>query len=246
MKQKALVAAVALAATGLANAAITGDAVGGSSLIFEAWDTVSGQGMVQNLTTKFDAFASNPAASFNLALDSASFATTLGTDTTGAGLNWQVVAVKTVGSSVTGDGLLTTISSVPTSALDSFAIPTAEGSVATHFGDLITALGTANFGVLANTNAASPSGSGGNYWANLNGTSNKLGFGGIDFYSITVDQISGNRVDNKFGSQFGLSSAGQLTYNVQTSATPLPAAAWLFGSGLVGLIGIGRRRNKAA
>ncbi|MDQ1362148.1 MAG: hypothetical protein QG652_8, partial [Pseudomonadota bacterium] len=29
------------------------------------------------------------------------------------------------------------------------------------------------------------------------------------------------------------------------AAVPLPAAAWLFGSGLAGLIGIGRKRSKA-
>jgi hypothetical protein len=33
------------------------------------------------------------------------------------------------------------------------------------------------------------------------------------------------------------------TGNSGNSAVPLPAAAWLFGSGLLGLLGIGRRRN---
>ena len=38
------------------------------------------------------------------------------------------------------------------------------------------------------------------------------------------------------------------TYNVQGtySAVPVPAAVWLFGSGLVGLVGVARRRRKAA
>lgn len=31
-----------------------------------------------------------------------------------------------------------------------------------------------------------------------------------------------------------------------TSAVPLPAAVWLFGSGLIGLIGVARRRNAAS
>ncbi len=34
--------------------------------------------------------------------------------------------------------------------------------------------------------------------------------------------------------------------NVPTLATPIPAALWLFGSGLLGLVGVGRRRNAAA
>jgi hypothetical protein len=38
-----------------------------------------------------------------------------------------------------------------------------------------------------------------------------------------------------------------LTFTGQTaSAVPLPAAAWLFGSGLLGLLGVGRRRDGAA
>jgi hypothetical protein len=38
------------------------------------------------------------------------------------------------------------------------------------------------------------------------------------------------------------SSTGDLTYNVSASPVPLPAAVWLFGSGLLGLAGVGRRR----
>jgi hypothetical protein len=45
-----------------------------------------------------------------------------------------------------------------------------------------------------------------------------------------------------------LSSAGQLTYNIASASAPvpLPAAVWLLGSGLMGLIGVGRRRRAAA
>jgi hypothetical protein len=36
-----------------------------------------------------------------------------------------------------------------------------------------------------------------------------------------------------------------ITYSSQTSAVPLPAAGWLFGSALIGLAGFARRRNAA-
>ena len=36
-------------------------------------------------------------------------------------------------------------------------------------------------------------------------------------------------------------ASGELTYGV--SAVPVPAAVWLFGSGLLGLVGVARRRN---
>jgi hypothetical protein len=43
-----------------------------------------------------------------------------------------------------------------------------------------------------------------------------------------------------------LGTDGTLTFSAnQTSAVPLPAAAWLFGSGLMGLVGVSRRRKAA-
>jgi hypothetical protein len=41
-----------------------------------------------------------------------------------------------------------------------------------------------------------------------------------------------------------LSAAG-LTLTGSGSAVPLPAAVWLFGSGLLGLAGVARRKAKA-
>jgi hypothetical protein len=44
-----------------------------------------------------------------------------------------------------------------------------------------------------------------------------------------------------------LSATGTLTFspNAHTAPVPLPAAAWLFGSGLLGLVGVSRRRKAA-
>jgi len=39
-----------------------------------------------------------------------------------------------------------------------------------------------------------------------------------------------------------LTSTGQLTY-AAPSAVPVPAAVWLFGSGLLGLVSVARRRK---
>lgn len=41
-----------------------------------------------------------------------------------------------------------------------------------------------------------------------------------------------------------LNASGLLTYSVPTAATPIPAAVWLLGSGLVGLVGVSRRREE--
>jgi hypothetical protein len=72
----------------------------------------------------------------------------------------------------------------------------------------------------------------------LANTSATATFDGIPHTSVQTTQYS-----NGF---FFLNSNGDLTYNVTSQApVPLPAAVWLFGSGLLGLAGIGRRRAAA-
>jgi hypothetical protein len=46
-----------------------------------------------------------------------------------------------------------------------------------------------------------------------------------------------------FGNSAGLFLEGSVS--AAPSAVPVPAAAWLFGSALVGLAGIGRKRKAA-
>ena len=48
---------------------------------------------------------------------------------------------------------------------------------------------------------------------------------------------------NGSGSQSATTDTTYNISNVNVSAVPLPAAAWLFGSGLVGLAGVARRRR---
>jgi hypothetical protein len=65
------------------------------------------------------------------------------------------------------------------------------------------------------------------------------------FYGITGNSANGGQVQSYVLSLLTLTANGTL----QTSpliSTPLPAAVWLFGSGLLGLIGVGRRRATAA
>lgn len=57
---------------------------------------------------------------------------------------------------------------------------------------------------------------------------------------------------SSFGSDFGFpdqtdpgtDGAAFLGGNIQLTAVPLPAAAWLFGSGVAGLAGLAKRRNR--
>jgi len=47
----------------------------------------------------------------------------------------------------------------------------------------------------------------------------------------------------KLAGQWLLNKAGALTYTAPPAAVPLPAAVWLLGSGLIGMVGVARRKS---
>lgn len=78
---------------------------------------------------------------------------------------------------------------------------------------------------------------------------------GLFYFARTVGTASASTLSNKtqYGNSAGfatvtLASNGDFTYNLaaaEVSAVPVPAAAWLLGSGLVGIGGMIRRRKAA-
>jgi hypothetical protein len=94
----------------------------------------------------------------------------------------------------------------------------------------------------------------------LTGTLSSFGFpaAGGDSMEFVFD-VTGGDAAGLFGAQFGvvltgtglsptLFSEGFNTRAVQATAAsiiPIPAAVWLFGSGLIGLVGLARRRKSA-
>ena len=78
-------------------------------------------------------------------------------------------------------------------------------------------------------------------------------FDSNDWHTATKTDITGDRslsflfdphpvLDPVSSMQIGGNQAGLLMADV-TAAVPVPAAAWLFGSGLIGMVGLGRRKG---
>jgi hypothetical protein len=93
--------------------------------------------------------------------------------------------------------------------------------------------------------------SGGAFHANVTGTASSLNFfnieGALDtdiaFAWTHFDLGTGAIVEETIGYWNINSSTGQIAFSTTPSAVPVPAAVWLFGSGLLGLVGVARRRK---
>ena len=78
------------------------------------------------------------------------------------------------------------------------------------------------------------------------GVTMDMGTGAMSFTTLdgpSADGIPGNPMDNGPFPMFNAAFLGTAT--PQASAVPVPAAVWLFGSGLVVLAGVARRRKAA-
>jgi hypothetical protein len=85
---------------------------------------------------------------------------------------------------------------------------------------------------------------GGQYSTNSAGTYTTGSGGSQNLYSWTTGQTSGGSGKTQIYSVGTLSiSSGGVVSAANAAAVPLPAGLWLFGSGLLGLVGVGRRKS---
>jgi len=84
--------------------------------------------------------------------------------------------------------------------------------------------------------------------------SNPFGTEGVNYYThsetstLTFTALAGQVYSIYLGGNDGAGYSGPhdgYVMNIQTSLVPLPAAAWFFGSGLLGMFGWGRRKGYA-
>jgi hypothetical protein len=246
----AAVGLVGLAASHQAAAAIPNAASGNGDLVFVVVDTVTGATFAQDTGKSISSFLPSNNASFTDTITSDPGYTSLLAE---AGTNALAYAIVGGGYgnlaingqsnyyvSTTGAATLSTTTAISNLNLTNFNLID-QNLINPLNGNPPTSTGNSWFipaGTIPNYTPAS--------WLptwNGHSTFNTLSSPGTasNFYFLTGSGSSGRSTDTLIGSMNF--AAGVLTYTSNNaSAVPLPAAVWLLGSGLVGLMGIGRRR----
>lgn len=257
-KLKALAAALALAAAAPVFAAQIVDGTSGhSDLVMSAWDPVAQTGYAMNLNIQMNGFAGNSNLSFAPDANMAAF---LG-KVSPANILWNIVAVDSTGSPTVG-GELNVFSTADTTpaAPQNIKMGSAVSQENTYFA-YVNGLTTGDGGspALSSGNSVYHTATSAIDYAYAGSGTHNSTFGGafafsnagalgqsLNFYeisSVTGTKLTKTKVTPFAGGTWTLSSNGALNYAVTTSPVPVPAAAWLFVSGLLGLVGVSRRKS---
>lgn len=268
---KMIAVAAAMVAASSAHADLANNSTGNSSFALVAFNTATNAYYIRDLGYNLNSFLPNnvtttaidgggspvtgdktPEAGLNITFGAGQFSTWLAGQTSGSIL-WTVAAgdgLTAAGTSNLSRGLIAASAlpgTAPTNTTVRTFVNTSSGvsGLATQNND-----GTAYYD---KTGAAVIGGFTSNYFF---GAPTALGSAAsLYYYTTTAGTGSSTVAANVTGfsnslntATLTLASSGVLTYDLQpaVSAVPLPAAAWLMGSGLVGLAGMFRRRKAAA
>jgi len=173
-------------------------------------------------------------------------------------IHWTVVASENVGGvpSTTNPVYTVTTQLGAASPNESGqALQNAKNTVGTYIASLNNLLGGCAASCVT-TNTGDPAFSKATTWLNNMGNTlgagfNDMGTGFSDLlsfwlYKSTSSTAASSFAPSAFAGRWSLDAAGDVTYSVAAATVPVPGALWLFGSGLLGLIGVSRRRKNAA
>lgn len=256
MKLKLIAAAVLFAVAGQASASIQNGNSGNGELFLSVYDTSTLTSYTRDLgititdfigmgNTTNQFFAANSMLTSNFNLGSSN-------------VRWNVAALDITGSGLGGmrflsttNASLTTVKTTTNSAatggmknVDNY-VNAVNGSIETN-----TAVNSSYVNTSANGLAYFDAGFRKDWLGNAKFDSTALVGQSLGFFYITPSNLAGlSRVAaTQFAGTAGnaawtLGANGDLDYKVAApAAVPVPAAAWLLGSGLLGLVGVARRK----
>ena len=192
--------------------------------------------------------------SYNFTGDTALQSFISSANTAGDVLQWGIIGGSYTGPSPTlrepvGNSLIVATSVDSASALTVANAGGVAGSAATGINTDVKNLNAKTFDAFNGTTQGIFGTTGSAGGTNLTLYGNGLNMKGTSIGSTYgLYGLTGNGTTSGVAIAFSLGSAvfngTTLSFTGNTAVTPLPAAAWLFGSGLLGLLGIGRRRDR--
>ena len=257
---KLLASALLLAAASQANAALVLPTTENGSLFLTVWDSVASKSYTRDLGLKLNDFLSGIAPTAMAPppfAGDALFASTFAASTA-SNIKWNIVAGDGVSSTIgtyNPTRLITTGVAAPLSTLTNGGMTTATTS--TKVFESAANLNGCDLNASCATNDPANTAFGGksnwgNNFGNVTAFNNAgTGFGsslGFYYLSSTNTGLFGKASINKFANATGaaswtLNSDGSAVYVPAPSAVPVPAAIWLLGSGLIGMVGVARRKS---
>ena len=260
-RMKTIAAAVALAAAGNANAVIILPNSGDGELVLTAWDDVAQVSYIRQLNVNLSSFLPSSVAT------DAGYSQTFAADTTfsslfagssAANIRWNVTAFDQAGANYNDMSYITTaaLGAAASSLPGSNTGINSAGNAATIFFGFANSNGCDVNDVCTSTNSGDLHYAGSTfYWSDNIG--NTIGFSNagtlgeaLGFYHVTPSGAAAflQATKTAYATSSGLATwtldaDGSLTYSAPAVSTvPVPAAAWLLSSGLIGMAGVARRR----